>query len=1154
MGFTKEQQNAIDARTESLIVSAAAGSGKTTVLVERVMQMILGGEADISSLIIVTFTEAAASEMKNKISTAISNKLEEDPGNTFLKRQLALMSRANIQTVHSFCSGIIKENFHLLGIPQDFKILEESERELMMEEALDSVMEEKYENYGKDPDFLALYKCFSEDRGDRQIRKSILELYEKLRSHPYPKKWLEYTIESVENFEEDKLDRYNWSKFLLSEAQSIISASLAELKSAYIDMQSAPQVFEKYAPAFESEIKRGEHMEKAFGEGWDEAYDALRIAGGEKLKPCRYDDKAYLDRLKGIRENFRKSAEEVCKNYIRAKAKYMVKEFDFTAPVIKGICRLVMQFERAFDDAKAENGVLDYSDLEHKALSLLTDSETGEKTDIAKKISSETYALLVDEVQDTNEIQDRIFQSIKPEKGNVFYVGDVKQSIYKFRLANPDIFIDKYISAKNYDDNDPSPKSRIDLNMNFRSSESVIDSINFVFKRIMSASFGGIDYDERQALHPGRPYKNQYPSELCVIDMELSDDDEMKKAEAEAEYVAFRIKEMLDNMEIAEREGTRRAKSGDFAILLSSYQNKKQYFQSALEKWGIPCSASVKTDFLKSTEIETVMSFLKMVDNPYQDIPLVSLMRSFLYDFSADDIARLRALQPVGYLYEGLVKLAETDEKAKRLKEDLAYYRNISKNMPVYRLLETVCDDYSMRWIVGGFENGDSRVENIGILTRAAEDFEKSGYKGLFRFISYAENRFSQNDEETGGDSGGVAIMSIHKSKGLEFPVVFLPDLTKEFNRDDVKKPILFHQDMQIGIKYRDRDRREVYKSQMYSAVAAKTVKELTEEEMRKLYVAMTRAKEKLIMVCSYKNAQSSLKKLADDCSFGITKLKVSKASSFAKWLVYAYLRHPDGAALRSKARYEGEVAAEGGPMIFKVISPDDIEKPLECAEKIEETADKKLEIPSWAEESYPYQNSTAMPSKISPTMLKRLRGEEQERMYTREKSSAGVERGNALHHLMEALDFEKCRSKSEIISQVEELYTSGKLKAEEKELVDMRDVVGFFESEIWDILKDCDRVEKEKQFAALFDTESLVSLAGDSMVVNGIVDLLIFKGDEIIIVDYKSDKVYGDAKDAALKHIDQINIYSEAAEKMYGKKVAARYIYLFSIGKAIKL
>ena len=1160
VNFTPQQQKAITATGGQLIVSAAAGSGKTAVLVERVMQILESGKADISKLLVVTFTEAAAAEMKNKMTKQLLARLRENPKNALLRRQLSLMPSARVQTVHSFCNSLIRAEFVRCGVSYDFSLLDETEAEVLFEQAMDTVFEKQYETYGSDRDFTAFFDHFSNERGDRQLRNIVAELYKKLRSHPDPDTWCRYTADTAEMTEGQKPEEQNWGRYVLDLCQRLHSHGLKNLQLAYEELLQVPEVAAKYDAAYESALAYGQSIEQGFSQGWDEAFDALHAFEKVKFSPCRYEDKAFTDKMRKRHERYVKTLEKICTTYMPLKTQYIIEESRTTAPVVRAICHMVMAFTAEFTRLKRESNALDFSDLEHLTLGLLQ-NEQGEPTEIAQKLSGELYELLVDEFQDTNEIQDRIFRAITPKTGNVFFVGDVKQSIYKFRLANPVIFVDKYKSAQEFDKAQDAKNRRIDLNKNFRSRAEVLGCTNFVFSRMMSEEFGDITYDDTQALHTGAQYSGQVPSEFYLIDMaeQGAEEESGRQIEAEAVFTAKKIDQMLQEFTIENPDNGsgRKAQPEDFAILLSSYSSKCGYFEKELAKLGIPVATAKKEGFGKTAEIAAVRGFLSVVDNPFQDIPMVAVMGLPFYSFTADDMIRVRLAMPEGSLYEGLCNLAEQgDVKCQIVVQDILRYAEYSRNQNVAQLIETFYREKQVVEVFCQMPGGESRRDNLENLLTIAESYEKSGTKGLFRFLNYLERRFdSGKDESMGGSGKGVQIMSIHKSKGLEFPVVFLPDLSKQFNTDDLKKPVLFHEDLQIGIQYRSFDTKRVYKSQMYSAVAAKLKTELAAEEMRKLYVAMTRAKEKLILIASVKNAETTINSWAESFATGFEPGAVASSSNFAYWLGGAFLTHKNGGELRKYLTSPLPLSiVEGTAMVFGVLPPEfaiEVDAEVIVTEQPKEVV-KKAEF-----KPYLWEELTKIPSKLSPTGIVQVKEQtvpKAKEQFTR-SDGGGAEKGTALHRCMEQVDFTRCTDREATAACIAQLYETGVLPLEEQKLVEPEKIYGFVQ---WfqQHLIQAKAVLREQQFAALFTPEELFGYGGteDHVVVNGVIDLLILSEQGIYIVDYKSDYIATTPEETAEKHRQQVEIYAQAAEKLYGLPVLEKYVYLFRADKAVPL
>lgn len=1158
--FTPEQQQAITATGGQLIVSAAAGSGKTAVLVERVMQLLETGKADISKLLVVTFTEAAAAEMKNKITRQLLDRLRENPKSALLRRQLSLMPSARVQTVHAFCSSLIRTEFVKCGVSHDFVLLDETEAEVLFEQALDTVFEEQYQAFGQNPDFCAFFENFSDERGDRELRSIVTELYRKLRSHPNPDDWCKYTADTAEMQPGQQPEDFNWGSYVLHLSRRLHAHAKQVLEAAYAELQTVEPVFVKYGTAFESAVNHSRVIQAAFEQGWDSAWEALHTFEKTSLSPCRYEDKVFLERMKNRRKQYVETVEKIAKQYMPLKTQYIVEESQKTAPIVRGICQMVVAFSAEFTRLKREANVLDFSDLEHLALNLLQ-GEDGTPSPLAQKLSGELFELLVDEFQDTNEIQDRIFRAITPHTGNVFFVGDVKQSIYKFRLANPVIFVDKYKSAQPFGTATDEKNRRIDLNKNFRSRKEVLGCTNFVFSKMMSAEFGDIDYDEAQALHTGATYGGEVPSEFYVIDMkEQGPEDEARQIEAEAAFVAGKIGAMLSDFSVENPgDGSRRnCQPEDFAILLSSYSSKCGYFEKELARRGIPVATAKKEGFGKTAEIAAVRGFLSAVDNPFQDVPMVSVMGSPFYGFTADDLITVRLAKPEGALYEGLCLLAsQGDAKCAALQQDILRYAEYSRSHSIAQLIEAFYREKQVVEIFCQLPGGQDRRDNLENLLNIAESYEASGTKGLFRFLSYLERRFDTGrDEPTGGNGKGVQIMSIHKSKGLEFPVVFLPDLAKRFNTDDLKKSVLFHEELQIGIKYRSFATQQVYKSQMHSAVSAKLKAELAAEELRKLYVAMTRAKEKLIMVASFKHAERAINSWAESFEMGYGPGAAAEGGNFAHWLGGAFLAHRDAAALQGYlADGFSQLLEDGTAMVFGVVPPmESGETAVEIMlaplpEPEQETPPQQL--------PYPWEQLTKIPAKLSPTGIKLV---QQQAVPTVKDcfgkgEKDGALRGTALHRCMEHLEFAICCDLQTTADHLAQLYQEGRLPKEEQAMVDPGAVYGFVQC-FREVLQGAQRVLREQQFAALFTPQELFGYGGteDSIVVNGVIDMLIFTKEGLILVDYKSDYIFGTPEETAEKHRKQLEIYARAAQKLYGLPVVKGYVYLFRVNQPIAL
>lgn len=1168
--FTTDQKNAIDSRDSALIVSAAAGSGKTAVLVERVMQHICNEQdtVNISDLIIVTYTEAAAREMRQKITAELMKRLSIEPNNRHLRKQLSLIGGANIQTVHSFCSHLLREHFTECGISPDFKMMDESERAILQREVLDDYLEEKYRHFEDDLDFKVLFENYSDDRGDSMLTNTILELYNKLLSHPEPKNWCKYVSEISEARDGFSPDNTAWGIELIKNSKNMHEFSTLQIKNAYTQMQDVPEVFSKYSEAYDYILNYAVELDDSLEIGWDSAFEKLREFEKPRFKQCRYEDKSFTKQLSDVRDKYSKAIETIRDKYICQSSKNIVKEMSFTSPIIKAICNILIDFFDLFGEAKKKQNMLDFSDLEHMALRLLSDGENKEKSPIAQKVANNTFEILVDEYQDTNEIQERIFKSICPKNKNIFFVGDVKQSIYKFRLANPEIFIDKYLSFAPYAEAKVGEDRKISLNENFRSRKEVLDAVNYVFSRIMTREFGNIDYTDTEALHFGAKYTGECVSELYCLDTGGSSDDENspQKAQIEANFVANRISELLNTFDVTDvkTQKKRRAQPRDFAILLSSFSNKAGFYERSLSKLGIKTTFQKSGNFLTSTEISYILAFLSVIDNPMQDVPLIALMRSPFYLFSADDILEIRYFDTQRSMYYALSAAAQAGhEKAEKLMSEIAVYRDAAKAMTVSELIEKIYADKNAIAVFSAFDNGAQRKDNLMFLRDIALSYESVSSRGLFRFLSYVKNKYGDGESVKSSSSvDAVQIMSIHKSKGLEYPIVFLPDLAKTFNTDDLKKAILFHEHMGIGVKYRNFNTMTAHKSQMYNAISNKIKRELAAEEMRKLYVAMTRAKEKLIMICAFDNVESRLNTIAENiCGSGFSPEAIQSTPNFASWVCAAYLTHPKATELRKFCAQNIELDNCATNFLeAKIVYSSDIVLGEKISEQCESDDIEPMSINPSINLKYIHSKLSGIPSKLSPSGIREFLNTADQKPYVREtrvKNEVALMRGTAVHRLMEHIDLAKCGSIQGVNDELLRLISSGILTTEQSKYISVEQILAMFKTEIGTVLSKAKRVIRESQFSVLFTPNELFKngISEDNVIVNGIIDMLIFTAEGMVIVDYKTDFVAaGEENVRAGEHSLQIGVYAAAAQKIYAQPVVGKYVYYFKTGVAVNL
>ncbi|MDP4110199.1 MAG: helicase-exonuclease AddAB subunit AddA, partial [Bacillota bacterium] len=842
VSWTDEQLKAMEPGDGSLLVSAAAGSGKTAVLIERVLRRITDEKdpRDLNEFLIVTYTNAAASEMRYKLAQAIEDRIRETGNDRRLIRQLRLLPGAQIMTVHSFCHYFLRENFQALELSPDFKIADSSELALLKESAIKDVLERAYEESEQNPGFLRLADEFSGMRGDKPLEDVILSLFEKLQSHPFPKLWME----------EHRLDfdgaasvgETEYGKYLMGRALKTVESAEKFISDALSKIYGYPALTEKYAPAFEDDLAQLRSLSDMLRKGkWDEAAEFSGGMGFMKLSAVRgFPDAELLESVKAARDMSKKLASVVRDKFLLKKSSEAETEQRSVSCIANELFRLVNAFDEEFSKQKRQRNLVDFSDLEHFAVNILCESydiktKACVPSGTALSEASQFAEILIDEYQDTNEVQDLIFKLISKKENNLFMVGDVKQSIYRFRLADPTIFLQKFNTYKDAGEPGENGKRRVILSKNFRSGDSVLDAVNFVFSYLMTGTFGEIKYGEKEYLNKGASYVYEdgepYKTELLLLSMKTpenmqdTEEEELSKAEAEASMTAERISRMLKGsfMITDADSGEKRAvRPSDIAILLRTVSGKAQIYKSALGARGVPASTGAEAGFFERTEILVMTALLETIDNPRKDIPLIAAMRSPLYGFLEDELADIRVNERDGDFYDAVLKSAEAGNgKCRAFLDDIEEFRSCAVTMSVSRLIFHVYNKTGALGILSALPPGREREKNLLTLYEYAENYEHLSFKGLYSFLQYLK-KISESGEirkapENASDA--VTIMSIHKSKGLEFPVVFLCDCAKQFNEDDLRGRVLMHPGLGIGLFRKDEGGVVEYPTLLRSAV-----------------------------------------------------------------------------------------------------------------------------------------------------------------------------------------------------------------------------------------------------------------------------------------------------------------------------------------------
>ncbi|ACL76125.1 helicase-exonuclease AddAB subunit AddA [Ruminiclostridium cellulolyticum] len=1243
--WTKEQYAAITQKDCNLLVAAAAGAGKTAVLVERIIRKITDKEnpVDIDSLLVVTFTNAAATEMRERIGAAISDTIEKNQGSKNISRQLILLNKASITTIHSFCLEVIRSNFQSIEIDPGFKILDETEATLLKSETLSDLFEEIYEDAEENEDFFELLESYGGNRDDLKIQDMVMSIYSFVQSYPWPEKWLEQQIESY-NFEVgNDFGETTWGRILLETSlmrleglRDIMNEACAKIKNA--------QGLEKYLSVF---IEDNDNLEKLIGicktgMNWDQLYNYVNSFEFRNLPRCGKDaEKSVQESVKKIRDELKSVINGLRDEVFFMESDEIASDLKTMYPILKCVSRLVMDFGRRYAHKKSQRASVDFNDLEHFCLNILAETDKDgniRPTKIAQNYKDKFTEILVDEYQDSNLVQEIIINMIsKKDIGspNVFMVGDVKQSIYRFRQAKPELFLEKY---NNYSIDEDSSYRKILLFKNFRSRKDVVDGINYIFKQIMSQKVGELDYNEIEELNPGAgfsPCQNEETVvggaiELHLIETSVGDntvlsegsepmdeqdfpeeDEILDNIQKEARMVANRIIELFQ----ADKDGKkyavydkklgeyRNVRFSDIVILLRTTRNWTEVFSAELANADIPVFADTGSGFFKTPEVQVVLSLLQIIDNPYQDIPLLAVLRSPIVNFSTADLTDVRLMNRNASIFEALKETAVHDtqvsKKASDFLQKLEKWRDMSLYMSTHELIWQLYNETGYFSIVGAMQDGERKQANLKILFERALQYENTSYSGLFNFISFIDklktNKGDMGSAKVLGENDNVVrLMSIHKSKGLEFPVVFLCGCGKKFNMQDMYKSILLHQELGFGPDFVDYKKRIKYPSIPKQAIAQKIRIETLSEEMRILYVAMTRAREKLIITGSVNNIEKSALKWLGTAQSNDNKFpphNMLKAQNYLDWICPSVMRHKDSVILRNAAGlgvdYSGPTISDDSSWTIILADQSDIA----VAKRFETDTQDREDITKWLQEKgsadsgdsheihrrldwkYTYRDFAQIPSKISVTELKRYfhlnNDEDNSQLQYKtatikkpaflegKKGLSPAEKGTAMHFVMQHLDFHN----EDIAGQVKIMVKKELLTEIQAKSIDIMKISAFINSVIGKRMLKSVKVYREVPFNIELPYKEIypqlpdVSDYEDKILLQGVVDCYFEEEDHIVLIDYKTDYIpYGDKQSVKEKYRLQISYYSRALEMLTLKRVKERYIYLFSTGEIVEM
>lgn len=1187
--WTNEQLSAITQKGNNILVAAAAGSGKTTVLVERIIRKIINDNVDIDKILVVTFTNAAASEMRERILTALYKQIDEDPLNQRLRKQIVLLNKASICTIDAFCLDIIRNNFFEIGASSNFRIADNTELELLKQEAIEETFEELYlEN---DDEFNKLIELYAGYKDDENLKNIILKIHNYIQSAPFPEDWLEEQIEKFNMSNIEDFSQTEWGKIILKNFRDEVLNSIQILESSKHQLDMITEL-SKFSLVVADDINQLKFLEQNW-DNWERAYE---IANNLKFKTWPTDKKV----VSNLKEDTKKARDNVKKRISKAVSQTFiynteeaVEDINAMYPILKKIKDVTLKFMEKFSEKKSNKNIMDFSDIEHYALKiLLKKDENGiyQKTEVAKKYEEKFNEIAIDEYQDSNLVQEYILTSISNGK-NIFMVGDVKQSIYRFRQAKPELFLDKY---QKYGLEPNEYGQKIKLFKNFRSRENILDTTNLIFSDIMSADFGEIEYDESEYLNLGATYEEPTgnvefagKTELDIIDLKKEENEDgeeieednsselIEKTEIEAKFVANRIQELIKSKyQVYDRKtGYRDITYKDIVILLRATSNTANVFEKELLNLNIPVFSDQAENYLESIEIRTITSLLKIIDNPYRDIPLVTVMRSIIGDFTDNELIEIRLTQNEGYFYDSLKEAKASPKIDGKLKEKvinfldkLNKWREEERYLPLNEFIQKIYEETDYYNYVRLMPNGQVRKANLKMLLDRAKDYEKISFKGLFNFIRYLEKVKSSNSDLSsakviGENENVVRIMSIHKSKGLEFPVAIISRTDKKFNQKDLNESILLHQDIGFGMQYINYDRKIEYTTATKEAIKIKTKEESIAEEMRILYVALTRAKEKLIITGVENDFTKSidqkkeLLEIYEKENDKINHLVLKKYLSYLEWIELVYLNHQDieNQITLNKIAKKDVLKAEEN-------QEEQEKKNIELPEKID--YEKINEILNW---QYKYKEMTNIQSKMSVTKIKELKNNEAQNqqhieikpkfMLDKTKVSS-AERGTITHLILQKLDFTKEYSREELAQFVNNLCTKNIITQIQKDSINIEKIYQIINTQFIKNLKNAKEIKKETPFYTYINTKEIYNTQNsENILVQGIIDLYyINQQNEVILVDYKTDYVEGSGEELIDKYKVQLEIYKKALEESLKEKVKHVYIYSIYLNKEIEI
>ncbi|MHC5378126.1 helicase-exonuclease AddAB subunit AddA [Listeria welshimeri] len=1208
--WTDDQWKAIQANGNNILVAAAAGSGKTAVLVTRIIEKLVDetGNLNVDELLIVTFTNASAAEMKYRIGKSLEEALSQNPDSSHLKKQVALLNYASISTLHSFCLEIIRKHYFEADIDPNFRLIEPIESSMIRDEVLEELLEKEY-SIANNEAFFHLVESFTGDRTDAELHMLISKLYDFSRANPNPDLWLEQMVNFYDTKDINSITELPYFPIIKEDIELRINQAKSYLLNAieYASENNGPA---PYLETLENDLAQLNTLSNISWTNWQdvklrvESMDFKRIPS---LKNKSDYDEEYVEETKRFRDAAKKEIKNVLVDWFSREETNYLADLEKMKPDIKTISELVKNFDNNFFEEKQRRGVLDFNDLEHLALKILLKNDV--PSDVAKSYQKQFKEVLIDEYQDTNMVQETILLLVtnsEESKGNLFMVGDVKQSIYRFRLAEPTLFMTKY---QEYQQNGEGEGIRIDLSQNFRSRKEVLDATNFIFHQLMDKHVAEIDYDEAAELTLGAnfPKSNHMATELLLIDMKSNENEsedelspqELQKNQVEARAIATKIREMIDNKFPIYDKKLQQNRSIQYRdiVILSRSMTSAPDMEEAMKVQDIPFYVSNNSGYFETTEVATMIALLKVIDNPYQDIPLAAVLRSPIVGLNEEELGQIRMAKKKGYFFDALLAYKDitVSAAADRISDfitQLNNWRELSIRENLTALIWQIYQETNFYEFVGGLPGGKQRQANLRALYDRANQYEKTAFRGLFRFVRFVERLEVRGDDlgtaKTLGEKEDVVrMMTIHASKGLEFPVVIISGLTKKFNMRDIYSKTLLDKDYGFASNYRDIEKMIVYPTIMQQAIKQKKSREMIAEEMRVLYVALTRAEEKLILTATVPDFEKTSKNWLQVSNQKETILPASiraKAKCYLDWIGNTIIRHTSFKDLLCEERIQTlptemklQIEIKTKEMFLTTeLEEHKVDNWLEnvkAHEPVPVQSAYKDEIERFMNYKYKDVAATEIRAKQSVTELKRqfsLQDSWSDTSILKEFQKVSLDRpkflqqnklsateiGTAMHTLMQAVSLTYKPSEKDLTSLLQSMQEKDILTETQIKAINIKQIMGFFDSPLGEtVLQKSDQVKREVPFSYLLPVAKLYKQSDleEHVLIQGVVDSMIEEEDAITLIDYKTDKIEGryanwEAAEKVMKERYQIQIklYAEAIQAITGKKVSNAYLYFF--------